>query len=517
MRMVANLALALAVIAAVTGSHAGEAAQASADPFAWDPATTPAPFTEVLDEATYAKRLASWRQVVDLPALRAATKPSAGMEVLAVHPGGPAERMGFTVGDVMTTLNGKLLRYSHDYVLHRGPHGGPLEIWTPAGGTRTVAIPAPPERLGFTFNGPFWYPELGYLRAGDCSDRWDVEAVAACLAFRQDPEFAVSALARVYAAGYQGSYLRAVQLCANTYRGFFRDALTGGLEAVAALPVSDRAEATQNLYVAALRSFHLPLAQEMLKRFPEIGVEAVGFEPYLTDHQAPAADRRGWTLAWPRPAGEPTFDLAGMATGATPLDGDQTPMIRRLLSGREGLHLRAPPRRAAQIRIDIPPVETLEVFLDVSLKSEGDDTFTEAFVVALGPPNLTPVFHGSQMPLVIQFNLQNRCAVMPLGLPGAWAPIPFDDKDPGRIRMRLIIEHGQVTARLNGRVLAHVPVRGLDKSWSLHLGSKYLHGQIEGLKLTARGIAAPANWTPPEVPPPPPPERPAVPESANDF
>jgi hypothetical protein len=507
------------VIALLATGAAGMAGDADGvpDPFAWTPAATAAPFTGLLDEAAYAKRLAHWRQVVDLPALRASTRPSAGMEVLAVQPGGPAEQMGFKVGDVLSTLNGQPLRYSHDYVLRRGPYGGPLEIWTPAGGIRTVAIPAPPERIGFTFNGPFWYPELGYLRAGDCSDQWDVEAVAACLAFRQDPEFAVSALARVHTAGYRGSYLRAVQLCANVYRGFFRDALTGGLEAVAALPLSDRAEATQNLYVASLRSFHLPLAKEMLERFPEIGAEAAGFEPYLADHQSPAADRRGWTLAWPRPAGEPTFDLAGMATGSTPLDGDKTAMIRQVLSGRGRFHLQAPPRRAAQCRIDVPPVETLEVFLDVSLKSEGDDTFTEAFAVALGPPNLTPVFHGSQMPLLIQFNLQNRCALAPLGLPQAWTPIPFDDQDPGRIRMRLIIAHGQVTARLNGRVLCHVPVRGLDQPWSLHLGAKYLCAQIDGLKLTARGNAAPANWTPPETAPPPPPEKPAVPESANDF
>src|SRR4051812_39285047 len=83
--------------------------------------------------------------------------------------------------------------------------------------------------------------------------------------------------------------------------------------------------------------------------------------------------------------------------------------------------------------------------------------------------------------------------------------------------MRLIVEHGQVTARLNGRVLAHVPVRGLDQPWSLHLGSKYLFAQVQGLKLATRAKAAPANWTPPEVPKPPPTEQPPAPQSANDF
>lgn len=504
----------VALLAIGTTCRAGDA-DSTPDPFAWTPAATPAPFTEVLDDAAYAKRLAAWRPRVDLVALRASTKPSAGLEIIAVHPGGIADQLEFKVGDVLATFNQKPLRYAHDYEVLLGTRGGPLEIWSPTHGTRKVTIPAPPTRFQYTFNGPFWYPELGYLRAGACSDQWDMEAVAACLAFRQDPEFAVSAIARVHAAGYQGSYLRAVQFCANTYRGFFRDALTGGVEAVAALPITDRAEATRNLYAAALRSFNLPLAKAMLERFPETGIAAAGFEPYLAEHLA--SDRRGWAIAWPRPQGEPTFDLAGMATGAAPKDGDQTPLIRQLLSGRGWLDLKAPPRRAAQVRIDIPPVETLEMFLDLSLKSEGDTTFREAFVVGLGPANLTPVFHGSQMPLIIQFNLQNRCAVSPNGLPPIWTPMPFEDQDPGRVRMRLIVENGQVTARLNGRLLAHVPVRGLDKPWSLHFGSKYLYGKIEGLKLTARGKAAPANWTPPEVPPTPPPEKPAVPESANDF
>jgi hypothetical protein len=503
------------VIALVAMSTVGTAADAQIDPFAWTPATTPAPFTELLAEADYAKRLAYWRPRVDLAALRASTKPSAGLEVIAVQAGGPAEQLGIKLGDVLTTFNQKPLRYAHDYAVLRGARGGPLETWSPTDGIRTVTIPAPPARLQYTFNGPFWYPELGYLRAGACSDRWDVEAVAACLAFRQDPEFAVSALARVQATGYRGSYLQAVQLCANTYRGFYRDALTGGLEAVAALPATDRAEATRSLIVAAFRSFNLPLAKALLERFPETGIIADGFASYLADH--PTTDRRGWTLAWPRPQGEATFDLAGMATGAAPKNGDQTPLARRLLSGQGGLDLHAPPRRAAQFRIDFPAVETLELFLDVSLKSEGDDTFTEAFVVALGPPNLTPVFHTSQMPLNIQFNLRNHCTVALPGLQPVWAPIPFDDKDPGRVRMRLIIEHGQVTARLNGRVLAHVPVRGLDQPWSLHLGAKYLFAQVHAVKLTARGAAAPRDWVPPTVPPPPPPEKPAVPESANDF
>jgi hypothetical protein len=174
--------------------------------------------------------------------------------------------------------------------------------------------------------------------------------------------------------------------------------------------------------------------------------------------KGPAGNLHGGCIpSLPRPAGEQRFDLAGVATAIMGDGSDQTALMRNILAGRGGLELSAGKGRSARIRIDLPPADTVELSVDAVIGDDASEMMSEGFVIALGPTTLNPVNQTTAMPFSVAFTARHSGAVTMQGLPRVWTSLPFDERDPKRIRLHLVVEYGQVTGELNGRPLCHVP------------------------------------------------------------
>jgi hypothetical protein len=336
--------------------------------------------------------------------------------------------------------------------------------------------------------------------------------VAAALAFRQDPEFAMSALAHAYAVGYRGSFLRPLQAGACAALGRYAESAAVAEMDLAGTRSAAAVHGLRTLYGAAFIEGRLADAQAVLTRFPELRQDTSGFAPYLADLAARTARHAAVANPLDAFAAAPHHDLTGMMHG-THLTDDITAALADVRDGVDTIDCDSRSEGCFWFEVALPEVDALafEIDFEATFASEG---FSAQHVdVSIAAPrsgqDLDDDFRLYAMDWTVRLNHLHDALVYLRGLPRGTVPVPRLTGLHNHYKLLIARKDGMVAWSLNGQRYGCQPIRGQSGPKSFYVYSTSCHFIVRGLGISSFDAQPPAGWRPVE-------RKRAAPESVPD-
>ncbi|MGD0090971.1 MAG: hypothetical protein ABSE73_13720 [Planctomycetota bacterium] len=208
-----------------------------------------------------------------IPALEKDKRPAFAQRILEVVEGLPAHAQGVKPGDLLTTLNGSLVRGNDGLDPFRSSGVDRLGIWSKDQGLRELSFEAGP--IGITFEEQ-WIPELSYLRGPDRNAAWDAAMVAAAYYHTRDRLATEAALAHAMQTGCKSPLVAALRLCSASENGEHAAAARerGNL---AGLSEDCKRPVLFALYRSLVLDGELEAAEELHRQHPQCNLRPLGW------------------------------------------------------------------------------------------------------------------------------------------------------------------------------------------------------------------------------------------------
>jgi len=445
------------------------AANASVDPIEWNKPLRAAEFREVLKGDDYKLPFEKAAAAIDVHAMEKDNQPVAGMRILAVSPGTPAEKIGLKVGDMVTRLHGAQVWD----VLRRSPDQPQTMTYVTKDGTSHDAQ-IQPGLVGF--NTRFqWQPEFEYLRGKARGAKWDKQTLVGILLRNTNPDLAETALHHAVADGLTPDSLIdgvGAEIALEQGRNDVAlDFVWGAL-------VENHADLKMQvnptvLYRVAIANYKLDVAAEVLHDYDG----AMSAEPEMLRRLAKMHRARAETERFQPPPSQQVVELRrfNLAPVLEPANEWTAKDFKDFLKDRESFTLSLPSSYFNFLSYKAkPPVRDMEAVLKMAIHPTDNNKSDYGRIVEIWLADQAMNRDGSKfigdarepMQLYIAFGSELNNVFQPItishsGISGA----NFTFEDPlvqldGKqvIEVRLLRIGGQGEIFINGRRMLHAPI-----------------------------------------------------------
>lgn len=238
------------------------------DPMEWKESATLPALRERLTGDIYRERYTA--ALAKAPALtpqQAESLPVFGLRITKVFPGSQATRLGIKRGDLLLKLEGKpLMRFAQilaprqsDQALTFQPTGGEIK-----------QVTVTPAKIGITME-PYWNAYISYLLSKGKMATYDDDLRVAAANFLDDQPLAETALWHAWQHGYRDYPLLGMMAFINSRECHFEDGLAFAMHSLKETPPLEREEFAGLAYDAAVATFKLELARDLLRQYPTAG------------------------------------------------------------------------------------------------------------------------------------------------------------------------------------------------------------------------------------------------------